>query len=59
MAAYSEGGDPIALAECGDNVVQLHSARKRQASEIVSFDRKELDGDAYVPVGELIMRKRD
>ena len=23
------------------------------------FDRKELDGDAYIPVGELIMRKRD
>lgn len=23
------------------------------------FTRKELDGDAYIPVGELIMRKRD
>jgi hypothetical protein len=43
MTELAEDGEPIWVAECGDNIVRLHSARKRQQNTIVSFDRRELD----------------
>jgi Protein of unknown function (DUF2794) len=43
MMEFSEDGEPIALAGCADNVVQLNSARRKGQPEVVAFNRRELD----------------
>ncbi len=43
MAENTEGEKSIRHAGRADNVVQLNPAKKRMATEIVSFDRRELD----------------
>lgn len=43
MTDFSEDSEPLNQAGCEGNVVPLHSARKDNKPEIVSFHRRELD----------------
>jgi Protein of unknown function (DUF2794) len=43
MMEFSEDGEPIVLAGRADNVVQLNSAKRKKQTEVVAFNRGELD----------------